>query len=511
MDVTQFNMQISDKSTLVKQHVNVEGFFPFVWMKSNRVYLSIAVIGSVLAWVIFKKLYPFPDFISDSYSYIYAAAAGLKASLWPIGYSKFLWFIHKISYTDLFLLSTQYVLLQVSQLYLFFSLCYLFKPEKRIQRILYIALVFNPLTLYISNCVLSDALFGALTVVWFVDLLWILFRVKKIDIWLQALIIGIAFTIRYTAIYYPLITLLCLLISGHTLKWKIVGGILTWLPIIWFVLYTQNATKEITGTAQFSVFGGWQIANNALYMYSHVEVNPNELPPETTRLDSMVKAFHRLAPPGYINLDDFPGTYFIKHPDAPLKQYVHRYAAAIENIDSTGGIMTWGAVSPMYQQYGNWLIKHYPFSFARYYLWLNAKNYCYPYLEKLGYYNIGMDSVWLPAQYWFRYPTPRIKAYSKELQGTIFTAYPAIWLMLNCYFIYTMVIVLWRKWKSYDHRQLKFILLIATYLVINFCFSVYATPIVFRYQLFPFMLLMAISLLQLEWTDKRPVATKVNY
>src|SRR5689334_1714580 len=77
------------------------GILSFIWNeKAIRRYLWITLIGSSIQFIIFKILYPFPDFISDSYSYIYTAATHANVGLWPIGYSKFLWLIHSIWYND---------------------------------------------------------------------------------------------------------------------------------------------------------------------------------------------------------------------------------------------------------------------------------------------------------------------------------------------------------------------------------------------------------------------------
>jgi hypothetical protein len=53
--------------------------------KSNRNYLLIAGIACIAQLIIFKLLYPYADFFSDSYSYIQAAAAHYDVSIWPIG------------------------------------------------------------------------------------------------------------------------------------------------------------------------------------------------------------------------------------------------------------------------------------------------------------------------------------------------------------------------------------------------------------------------------------------
>lgn len=467
----------------------------------NRKLLWIALIGSIIQLTVFKLCYPFPDFISDSYNYIESAANNLNVNLWPIGYAKFLALVHQISYSDTLLVAIQYFLLQSSLLYFFYTIKYLYRPQPLMTRILFIVILFNPLSLYLSNSVLSDALFTSITVLWISLLLWQLQFPSRKRLVIQVLLMGLAFTLRYTAMYYPLVSaiaiLFCRIKPWEKIAW-IIAPALLFSP---FIRFTQLETKAVTGTAEFSVFGGWQIANNALYMYGHIQVDSTKLPPETRKLDHMVRQYYKWAPPGYFNFDDFPGTFFIKHADAPLKQYMWRYYP-----DEKTSFLTWGKVSPMYNKYGSYLISHYPLAFAQYYLWLNTKNYFYPYLEKFEVYNLLEDSVWDYAQYWFHYPTPQVRSISKTFQGILFFSYPSAFLLLNVYYI-GCLLWLWvtGKFRRLDPVFQKALWLLTGFGIVNFGFSILATPVVLRYQVVPMLLLFTFSILLLEFTDfKKP-------
>ncbi|MES1159852.1 MAG: hypothetical protein ABUM51_03780 [Bacteroidota bacterium] len=167
-------------------------------------------------------------------------------------------------------------------------------------------------------------------------------------------------------------------------------------------------------------------------------------------------------------------------------------------------------VSPIYQAYGSWLIRHYPFSFAQYYLWLNTKNYFLPHLEKFGTYNLEMDSVWPSAQAFFQYKTPAVHSVSKNLQGTIFAIYPPAFMLLNIYFV-AVFLWLWftKRLGRFDPLFQKSLWLLAAFWVLNFGFSIFATPVVLRYQILPLILLGSYSLLLLEFTGQ-PAAKKQN-
>jgi hypothetical protein len=315
----------------------------------------------------------------------------------------------------------------------------------------------------------------------------------------QVILMGFAFTIRYTAIYYPLVAAIALLISPIRRREKIAWMAAPALLFIPFTLFTQFQTKAVTGTAEFSVFGGWQIANNALYMYGHIQVDSTKLPPETKGLDRMVKQYYKWAPPGYLNLEDFDGTFFIKHPEAPLKQYMFRHFGREHNQN---GFLGWGKVSPMYNKYGTWLISHYPIAFVRYYLWLNTKNYFSPFLAQQGLYNLGEDSVWDYAQYWFHYSTPRVRSISKAFQGAIFFCYPPAFFLLNLYFA-GCLIGLWltEKFRQLDPIFQRALLLLTGFVIVNFAFSIFATPVVLRYEIIPLLFLFTFSMLLLEFTE----------
>jgi len=486
----------------ISNNSTVGSFSQFVLKKKrNKVLLIAALVGTIVQLIIFKSLYPFPDFISDSWSYIATNVYNMDVNLWPIGYSKFLWFVHLISNRDTFLIAVQYFLLQAGLMYFFFSISYLYQPSGRTKLILFIFLLFNPMTLYLSNCVLSDALFATLTIILIVQFLWMLHRPNIQQVALQGIIIGLAFTIRYTAIYYPLFVLAGMLLSRHRPIIKISGILLGVILIVPFVLYTKQKTKEVTGTAEFSVFGGWQIANNALYMYNHIIVDTNKLPPETRALDKFSKQFFKNTPPKEEELQQLPGTYFIKVPWAILKPYMaYRYTYD----DPPGQFKAWGKVSPIYNQYGSYLIRHFPVAFAKYYLWLNTKNYFLPHLEKFETYNLTINTVPSHVQDWFGYTTPDVYAVSVTFQGKLFYAYPILFMLLNIFYGFCILsLLLTGKFNKLSLYFKSTLILVSTYLLVNFGFSVFATPVVIRYQIVPIIILFTFSLLLIDNLDQK--------
>ncbi|WP_123891817.1 hypothetical protein [Chitinophaga costaii] len=472
----------------------------------GRKYLTIALLAGIAQFFLFKKLYPFPDFISDSYSYIATNLYHMQVNLWPVGYSLFLNLIHHITPSHYFLVFCQFLILQGAFLYFFYTVLYLYALHRTNKILLFLFLFFNPAFFYLSNCVLSDAIFCALSIVLFSQYLWMYHKPTRRNLIIQAVIIGLAFTIRYTAIYYPIVSIGAMLLSGYRLPLKLIGMALPWFFILPFIKYTEQKTKELTGTAEFSVFGGWQLANNALYMYGHIVVDSARLPANLRDLDKAAKEYFSSTPPTEDDLTAIQGTYFIKKRDAILKPYMQSHSQFTGSAVSQ--FQAWGAVSPTYNQYGRYLITHYPVEFARYYLWLNTKNYFVPYLEKYSNYNLGQPTMADIAAEWFALDSPNVcKVPHTASQVWVFIFYPIVFMILNIYFTICLVDVLisgrLKQWRSFSITTL---LLAAFFLLVNFGFSVFATPVVMRYQLVPMTILFFFSLYMTQFISNKPIS-----
>jgi hypothetical protein len=473
------------------------------FVRSHRGYLIIAAMAAMIQIIIFKLCYPYADFFSDSYSYIYAASKRLDVNIWPIGYSKFLWLFHQVTSSDTAVVVFQYLLLQTVTLYFFFTLLFFYQPSQKISKIIFGCLFFNPLMLYLSNYISSDSLFLALSLLWVVQLLWIIHRPALVLVFVHALLIVVLFTLRYNAMYYPLVSAFALILSRYKLVWKITGIIFPLALIGMFVQHTRSVTYTFTGTRQFSIFAGWQLANNALYMYPHI--TPKGQPPAACKeFDQLVKAYFREVPAGAENVSPRDGAFYIRYSRAPLKQYLVKYEAN----DSTNGIYSWGIVSPVYSSYGKFLTLQHPVAFTRYYLLPNVINYFLPPLEKLEIYNLGKNRVSGIAASWFHYPDNRIRAVSMNIQGIILLLYPTIFLTLNFFFCWTLVLWIRTKYSGKTGPSFKqSLIIITTLLIVNCAFSILASPIVFRYQVFPMILSFCFALLI---TDKMKAASPAD-
>jgi len=469
--------------------------------KANRIFGCIALAAGVVQFIIFKTLYPFPDFLVDSYNYIDTASLHLSVNVWPVGYGKFLAIIHLISHSDLLLVGVQYFLLEAALSYFFFSVLYLYRPGKKTRIALFIFFFFNPLFLYLSNCVLSDALFATLSILFITQFLWMLHKPRLASVIIQGLIIGIACTIRYAAIYYPLVMIAGLLLSRNRPAVKVGGSVLSLALIIPFLLFTRQKTKELTGTAQLSVFGGWQLANNALYMYDHIRVDSLLLPKETLGFNRMAAEFFKTIPDSLRNTSTFQGAFFIAAPYAPLQRYLGQQNSSNE-VGSQ--FAAWGKVSPVYDAFGRSLITQHPLDYGKYFLWGNLKKYFQPPLEKFESYNMRLNTVPTPVQDWFDYITPDVLAVSPTFQASLFFIYPSLFMMLNICFLGMMVwLVVSRRYRELPGSFWRAAILISVFLGLNAGFSVVAAPVVLRYQVVPMIVLFTFSVLLLDFPDKK--------
>jgi hypothetical protein len=479
--------------SILKQAPSKRSFKEYLW-EENKIYSLLMIFLMVVQFIIFKLCYPYPDFFSDSYSYIIAAYQQLNVNIWPIGYSKFLslfhWFTHSATALNFF----QYMFLELASLYFYHTIVYFFHTGSKTRTFLCLFLFFNPLSLYLANYVTTDAIFVGLSLIWLTQLIWVIKRPKPYQFVIISIVFFIAFTFRYNAMYYPIITAVAFYFSRQKLVFKLAGVLTGPVMIIPFILFASNAAKQMTGTAQFPpILGGWQWGNNALYMRGFIEEDSTQFPsPETAELDQIARRYFSQPSRPQDELASYVANFFIRQPEAPLKQYLFRH----QKIDSDiGEVASWGKVAPVFQQYGLFLIKRHPVAFVRYYMLVNLKNYFFPPLEKLEIYNLGQDQIAPIAAYWFDLGTTKISVISKTLQGILLLIYPALFFVLNAYFVWNLYVLFrrkeWRKPSGFTPT----VWLVSLFLFLNACFSVFANIIVIRYQVFPMIIFLAFGML----------------
>lgn len=467
--------------------------------KTNRWYWITALIAVILQFIIFKHFYPYAGFIDgDSYVYLQTAFWNFPITTYPIGYPKFLRIFNTFTTSDTALIAFQYLFIQVTSLYLLFTVFYFYRPSRWVKFMLLGITVLNPIFLYMANYVSSDALFLGISMIWFTQLIWIIRKPSTTKFLSHALVLFLAFTIRYNALYYPVISIFAFALVRQNFWAKFAGTFCSILFIGAFILSTSNSYKELTGIKEFSPFSGWQIANNALYAYRYVKDRDTaQLPLHLRALDKQVRTYFDTTRDTHKHPLELmeASTIYMWDPSTPLQKYM---AGQFRHDSSAGPIKRWATVAPLYAEYGSWLIRHYPRAFTQHYLLPNALKYYAPPVEFLETYNMGKDSIDQIARTWFHYSSNKVRYLTQDLKVRTLDPAPVVVGVVNVLFLFSLIgFLLVHGIRLYP--AMKNILLICSLLwSINFSFSVFASPIALRFQVFPALVYLCLTLLMID-------------
>jgi len=482
------------------QHGLQSTFRDYMWRnKGNRAYLLFAFAAFLLQFILFKVRYPYANYMPDSYSYLEAAYTNADVNMWPVAYSKFLRQISVYTHSDTIVVGIQYLFMQLSGLVFLFSLLYFLKPGKVVRNILYAFFILNPVALYIANYISADALFIGLSLLWISSLLWIIYRPKPWQIGVQAVLLLACFTVRYNAIYYPLIAALAYILSRQSWPRKLAGIGLGAALVAGSFLYTSNKMLEVTGKRQFSAFGGWQLANNALYMYEHIPAaERGPVPARFAKLETMVRQHMDTLSKVKLTAEDSLTSYFyLWSPKGPLVQYMVKEWAK----DSvTPAFKRWAAEGPLYKDYAMYLMGRYPGAFVKEFMLPNSVKYAVPPPEFLGIYNMGGDSVGQMAKTWFNYKTLRVREHNNKSARIGVTGYYSFMsAIVNTFLLICIIgLALFTGFKQGDKGLYRLLFVVSLFWVLNTGFSIFASPIVLRYQVFPMVISFSLALLAAE-------------
>jgi hypothetical protein len=472
----------------------------------NRRVLVLSLIFSIISFIILKWKFPFPNFLPDSYSYLEAASTNRGINMWPIGYSSFLRLLSCFTNSDKLLVLVQYLLLQASILYFLFTIRYIHSPGRWLFRILVIVCMINPLSLLIANFVSSDTLFAALSLIWLTQLLWILYRPGIALLIFHAFILVFAFMVRYNALYYPLVSTAIILFTPLSIGKKLIALGSLALVLGCFIAINIAKYKTFTGAPQFSAFGGWQLASNALFAYAHSTPDAPEKLPESLRplqriVNHHMDSLSRLK----TRPDQQLGIYYLWDEGAPLKEYLHE---KWRNDPTGDGFKQWASMAPIYSAYGSWLIRHHLTDFINHYLLPNMVNYYAPSAEFMNIYNMGKDSVDDMARWWFSLKSKKVYSGNKNI--VLAEVFPIFLALVNLLFLLCFICV----WSLGGFRRSepgfsKALWCVAFIWLANFGFSVLASPVVLRYQIFPMIFTSVFMALMLEFIIRESRSSSV--
>jgi len=473
------------------------------WTASG--WLGVVLLIMTVEWIGFKCLYPIADYFTDSYSYIQAAAQQDAISYRPIGYSVFLRLAHAIAASDTLVVSLQYLVVQGASLWMVLWLRRWCGLRDRTVAILMAFLVFNPVVPFMCNYISSDALFIGLTLMWLTVLMGWLRDPGWWRLGLQLVLLFVIFNLRYTALFYPAVAALTVLLARRGWVMSIVGVVASVGVVIAGMIWIKTITRRETGADLFSAFSGWQMANNALNLYTHLPVDTAGLPsPECRELAVYVRDyFNGQKEPA---LDDTTAwkagaaetrkaptvtTAYMWQRSSPL----HRYLLAYKQRNRLGYFTAWNRVGVVFTQYGYWVACQHPWGYLCYYVWPSTETFFKPDLDNIALYNEGRPEVDVLAKDWFHYRSVRLKVYSMTLQRTLLGVVPWLYLLLNGLFV--VVALLFLPFRSLRERDPVFtgsFRLACAFLLANAFFGVFASPSVFRYEALPLILLFIFAL-----------------
>ena len=454
--------------------------------KQNYFYLWSTAILSIVLFTLFKISFPYPNLDFDSYHYLGAAMDSEHIGIWPAGYSIFLKIVHAISYSALFLVGIQYFVLQLSCLIFFFSFLYFFRPGKIASRVTYFFLFINPLFLYCCNFILSDAIFISLSLLWTTTLLWLIRKPRFLLLVTQAILLVLALSVRYTALYYPFVAALAIILSPLQIRLKLAGLAWMFTLVAGYVFYVSILVSQYSGQIQFSPFGGWKLANDALYVYAHTYKNQKEpVPAEFKRLDEIVRTYFDTAH-SLDNLMNYEsrsaGSFYIFLPKSPLQTYLN------EESGNNPQIEDWIRISPFLASYGFYLIKQSPVSFLKYFMRPNACRYLFPPTENftIGWtFTFSHDSMGKMASDWFRIRRMKVKLTYMTILLQTASYYSILFAIIHIGFILAFFgLTFFHGIHDIRNNAQKQVIIIAVLWLSDLIFCLTAAAVVLRYEFF---------------------------
>lgn len=466
-----------------------------------RIYLLTAAGISLLLFVIFKYYYPYPNMVMDSYEYLNAAVLHWQVNCYPIGYSKFLELFLSFSNSSILLVWIQYIFLEVSCALLFITIVYFFKPSKLIQFIILAFLFCNPLFLFSSNFIMSDVLYTTISILWLTQLIWIIGRSRPFMIWINAMLLLLAYATRSNSVFYPLLSSIFIILSSLRPRLKMTAILLEIVFIGGFIQYTRIEMKELTGIRQFSPVGGWHIANNALYTYSHTYLeDKSPVPEKFSPLDSIVRNYfdhtkHHVEVLEFDRLNGYGG-YYLDDRTSPLFQYMYwKYGHDTDLLS----YRKWGPMGQLCAEYGTYLIQQHPLDFLHYYVMPNTARYLWPPTEVFETYTpffLRPDDFGVMAAKYLQLKTLTINIKLINLRTSVISYYPMIFGFLNIFMILAVInLVLFRGPKNTNKINLSILSCVISLFLLNFIFSVTAASIVLRYEQFILIILFVFDAL----------------
>jgi hypothetical protein len=154
-------------------------------------------------------------------------------------------------------------------------------------------------------------------------------------------------------------------------------------------------------------------------------------------------------------------------------------------------------MAPFYNDYGRILIENNLGLYFKYYVIPNVIRYLVPPVEFLGLFNANNEKIDNIAVGFFNYKSNNYKINLKSNKVTSY--YPVINTIVNACFLCAIIGFFAIGGVRSKNNSLKFIVLLSLLLwLVNMGFSILASPIVFRYEIFPLVVQLCITGILIE-------------
>ncbi|MFC4674100.1 hypothetical protein ACFO6W_10365 [Dysgonomonas termitidis] len=463
---------------MTKNNDTSNSIFMFLKAKEQRTDWIILIVSCIIGYIVLKTCYPYPATISDSGTYVHAAAEDMFTFYRPFGYSYFLQIVHAISPGIHAVFIVQTILYFFSVAAFSFVLKYVIPPVSSVfWRILLFLFVFSPVAFYMSNALMSDLLFAVMIYFMLASFIYYIRTKGPAALCLFLISLFFALHIRYSAIMFPPLFICFFFMVKGKMRW--IGIAATLAVTLIFYNQVKREMHKTTGFDQFSTgFDGWQLANNAMHAVPYIDLKPEKIK------DPEMRILHQymLTQTDVIKERTKDGTEavaaFMWINDLPLKQFMFSYIQQTGQGYSPSWI--WLG-SRNYKEYGTYIISHYPLQFARYYYLPNSKEVFYPaHHEIIGkYYPINMKNV----LEWYKIPEntnldARYTIYSDYLDKPITISYLTAWLIIA---VAAVLSIIWRKHLEWGENERKIFWIIVAAGILYYAATVFASPVSTRF------------------------------
>lgn len=338
-------------------------------LSTNIVSLAVHIVLGIILFFSYKT----PILTPDSEGYIDMANMPFRVCMRPNGYGLFLNLIgSSLGGRSVFFI--QYLLFYISNTVFINTITRLAPNSKKVYQIIFATLIITiPPTLILTTYLMSDSLFYSLTLLWIsVGIMYLLNnnKLKPVYAITHILILGLLLATRGVGLIYSIISISIFIIVRTKLLYKIIFVIIAFIYIIMInSLIDLNIEKKL-GIDQTSGFSGWQLANNALCIYS--EINPERI--KNQDVLETHKWISTLMDSCTIKTKS-PSTVYLWNPNSPLRL---KYNQTISLQNRKFPTQAWYQVSDEYEKYGKTIIFTHPYKYLRYFVMPNYKNYVNP-------------------------------------------------------------------------------------------------------------------------------------